>query len=46
MSRPHLNQVDRDAIEDRGLVENDETEDMRTAPAVSGVGAPGGSRSR
>lgn len=29
---------------DLGLIEFDNTEDMRTAPAESGVSAPGGSR--
>lgn len=43
MSHPHITQADRDAIEDRGLVDNDRTEKL-TAPAYSGVGAPGGSR--
>ncbi|MGJ6126322.1 hypothetical protein QN239_27475 [Mycolicibacterium sp. Y3] len=31
MSRPNIVQVDRDAIEDRGLVDNDNTEEMRRA---------------
>lgn len=44
MSHPHVSQVDRDAIEDLGVVEDDHTEEMRAAPALSGVGAPGGSR--
>jgi hypothetical protein len=44
MSHPNRSQVDRDAIEDRGLVDDDNTEEMRAAPALSGVGAPGGSR--
>lgn len=29
MSRPHVEQFDRDAIDDRGLVNDDATEDMR-----------------
>ena len=44
MSLPHINQCDRDAIEDRGLVDDDNTE-VRTALALSGVGAPGACRS-
>lgn len=30
MSRPHVDQLDRDAIDDRGLVFDDRTEDLRT----------------
>lgn len=29
MSRPHVDQLDRDAIDDLGLVEDDQTEDLR-----------------
>lgn len=43
MNRPHLFQDDRDAIEDRGLVDNDNTE-MLTAPVNPVVDATGGSR--
>jgi hypothetical protein len=39
LSWPHINQSDRDAIEDRGLVDNDRTE-VLTASTVSGVGVP------
>lgn len=35
MSHPHVVQADRDAIEDRGLVDNDRTPDMRKAPAAT-----------
>jgi len=35
MSYPHINQLDRDAIEDFGLVDDDHTEDMRRAPAAT-----------
>lgn len=35
MSRPHTVHADRDAIEDRGLVIDDNTPDMRTAPGFS-----------
>lgn len=35
MSRPHVDQADRDAIEDRGLVDDDHTEEMRKAPAAT-----------
>ena len=43
MSHPHTSQFDRDALEDRGLVDDDHTE-ILTAPAKSGVGAPGEGR--
>jgi hypothetical protein len=33
LSLPHVNQVDRDALEDRGLVDDDNTE-IRTALAA------------
>lgn len=35
MSHPHVDQLDRDALDDLGLVENDNTEDMRKAPAAT-----------
>lgn len=35
MSHPHVDQSDRDAIEDRGIVENDRTPDMRRAPVAA-----------
>lgn len=41
-----ITQQDRDRMEDLGLdPRSDRTEEMRTAPAVSGVGAPGRGRS-
>jgi len=44
VNHPHVSQFDRDAIEDRGLLDDDNTEEMRTAPAMSSVGALGGGR--
>lgn len=44
MSHPHTRQFDRDALEDRGLVDDDDTENMLTAPEGSCVGAQVGSR--
>jgi hypothetical protein len=41
---PHIDQSARDALDDRGLIDNDNTEDMRTAPAYSSVGALDGGR--
>lgn len=35
MSHPNVDQFDRDAIEDRGLADNDRTPDMRKAPAAT-----------
>ncbi|WP_165609908.1 MULTISPECIES: hypothetical protein [Mycolicibacterium] len=35
MSHPHVDQLDRDAIDDLGLVEDDNTPDMRTPPAAT-----------
>ena len=35
MSHPHVDQADRDALEDRGLVDDDHTEEMRKAPAAT-----------
>lgn len=43
MSHPHITQSDRDAIEDRGLIDDDRTE-MLTAPVNPVVDATGGSR--
>ncbi|MBP2455688.1 hypothetical protein [Mycolicibacterium lutetiense] len=34
MSRPNVDQLDRDALDDRGLVDDDNTPDMRTAPEI------------
>lgn len=34
-AHPHTDQFDRDAIEDRGLIDNDNTEDMRRPPAAT-----------
>lgn len=35
MSRPNVDQLDRDAIDDLGLIEDDNTPDMRKAPAAT-----------
>lgn len=35
MSRPCVDQLDRDAIDDLGLIEDDHTPDMRKAPAAT-----------
>lgn len=35
MSHPNLCQRDRDALEDRGLVDDDHTPEMRRAPAAT-----------
>ena len=37
MSRPHVDQLDRDALDDQALVSpvGDNTEDMRKAPAAT-----------
>ncbi len=35
MSHPHITQSDRDAIEDRGLVDDDHTPEMRKAPVAA-----------
>lgn len=35
MSRPHVDQLDRDQLDDLGLVEDDHTPDMRTPPAAT-----------
>lgn len=35
MSHPHITQADRDAIEDRGLIDDDRTEEMRKAPVAA-----------
>lgn len=43
MSHPHITQADRDAIEDRGLIDDDNTE-MLTARVNPVVGATGASR--
>lgn len=43
MSHPHITQEDRDALDDRGLVENDNTE-MLTAPVNPVAPTTGGSR--
>lgn len=37
MSRPHVDQLDRDQLDDLGLIFNDETEDLRpnkSAPEI------------
>ncbi len=34
MSRPHVDQLDRDAIDDRGLIEGDHTPDMRPSKSA------------
>lgn len=43
MSNPHVRQLDRDALEDRGLVDDDRTE-MLTAPVNPVAPTTGGSR--
>lgn len=35
MSRPHVHQLDRDHLDDFGLIENDHTPDMRKPPAAT-----------
>lgn len=35
MSRPHVDQFDRDQIDDHNLIEDDNTPDMRKAPVAA-----------
>lgn len=44
MSRPHVDQLDRDALDDQALVSpvGDNTPDMRTAPVNPVLPAPAG----
>jgi hypothetical protein len=35
LSHPHVNEQDRDAVEDLGLIEGDNTPDMRKPPAAT-----------
>lgn len=35
MSRPNVDQLDRDALDDLGLIEDDNTPDMRKASAAT-----------
>lgn len=35
MSHPNVDQRDRDALDDLGLIEDDRTPDMRTPPAAT-----------
>ena len=35
VSHPHVRQTDRDAIEDRGLIDGDNTPDMRKGSAAT-----------
>ena len=41
---PHRDQEARDALDDLGLIDDDNTEDMTAAPVLPGVGAPSGGR--
>ena len=34
MSRPHVDQLDRDAIDDRGLIQDDHTPDLRPSKSA------------
>jgi hypothetical protein len=36
MSHPHIAQQDRDALDDRGLVDDDQTEDLRPTKNAPG----------
>lgn len=44
MNRPHRDQEARDALDDLGLIDDDNTENMTAAPVLPGVGALGGGR--
>lgn len=49
MSHPHVDQLDRDQLDDLGLIDHkpagDDPEEIRSGPRGPGVSAPGGDRS-